>query len=109
MEIEVHSTPSGVSNWISFYESPTISDIEGDEIFIELETEVENIKLVSDGESFELLYDQGKLVNPPETLTLLLKNEGSMFPNKYYFNFLTEVLNTDVVEETIAAEQEAPS
>jgi hypothetical protein len=38
--IEVHSTPSGISDWISAFKSPPISDIEGDKIFIELEIEV---------------------------------------------------------------------
>jgi hypothetical protein len=84
--VVVHSTPSGVSNWILALKSPKITDVEGDKILIELEMKVENIKLVSNDYSFELLYDQGKLINPPKTLTVVLKNKDSMIPNKYYIN-----------------------
>jgi hypothetical protein len=108
VKIEVHSTPSGISNWVSVYESPPVNDIEGDRIYIKLEMKVANIKLVSNGDSFELFYDQGKLVNPPTTLTVVLKNEGSMFPNRYYINLQTTVVNTNVPDEKIFGEQ-APS
>lgn len=84
--VVVHSPPSGISSWISAFKSPLVSDIEEDKILIELETKVETIKLVLNGDSFELLYDQGKIINPPKTLTVVLKNENTMFPNKYYIN-----------------------
>jgi hypothetical protein len=44
-------------------------------------------------------------MNPPSTLTVILKNEGSLFPTKYYINLQKKVVNTDDLEEKIAAEQ----
>jgi hypothetical protein len=99
LPVIVHSTPSGVSNWILAFTSPPVSDIEGDKIYIKLEKKHKNIKLIPTDESFELLYDQGRLSNPPETLTVILKNEDSMFPNKYFFNLQIEVVDTDVSEK----------
>jgi hypothetical protein len=44
--VVAHLPPLGVSNWISAFVSPPISDIEGDKILIELEKKVENFLLV---------------------------------------------------------------
>ena len=43
LPITIHSTPSGVSNWISIFMSPEITDTEGDGIIMELNEEVDGI------------------------------------------------------------------
>ena len=54
LPMTIHSTPSGISNWISIFESPEITDTEGDGIIIELQEEVENIQIVSSDTTFVL-------------------------------------------------------
>jgi hypothetical protein len=45
-------------------------------------------------------------MNPPATLTVILKNEDSMYPNKYYIKLQPEIVNTDVKKGTITIEEE---
>ena len=86
------------------FESPEITDTEGDGIIIELQEEVEGIEIVPSDTTFILQYDQGLLTLPPASLKVILKNEQTLFPNSYYFNLLVEIINTDVILEVISEE-----